>query len=198
MNSKKKIIIAVSALAMVLIASVVAVVAVLAAQQVTVQSNVQIVYTTKEIQGSISAYYQVKGDASRTQIGSTVTPDGSEPDNTGFEHNSTSAAVSIENLSKTNNYVDFIFTFTNTGSTAYKAQLTGNPNWSTNGFTTTYSAALDGDPTGSSAVTVTIPANTTTAVEYTVRYTLGTFNTSFTVDGQFEWKLVADGADSVS
>ena len=58
MDSKRKMIIAISAFAMVLLATVVAVVAVLAANQVTVNSNIKISYTASSlIAGTIKTEY---------------------------------------------------------------------------------------------------------------------------------------------
>ena len=62
MNSKKKMIIAISAFAMVILAAVVAVVAVLAAQQVTVKSSFTVTYSVDDIFGFAKASYKLEGD----------------------------------------------------------------------------------------------------------------------------------------
>lgn len=61
MSSKKKIIISLSALALVIVAAVVAVVAVLAAQSVTVQSSLSITYEATDIYGAASIDYKYEG-----------------------------------------------------------------------------------------------------------------------------------------
>ena len=100
MGSKRKVIVAVSALAMVILGAVIAVVAVLAAQDVTVQSSINITYQANmDVVGSISAEYKMQ-DGTEQDLG-TFSFDGtgntddlddvgtlafSRPDNTYAEH----------------------------------------------------------------------------------------------------------------
>jgi len=181
MSAKKKMIIAISAFAMVVLAAVVAVVAVLAAQNVTVKSSITISYTTVEIQGQMTASYKEGASGSVESIG-TINPDGTDPDG---EMNMGSKTIS---LTKENNYVEFIFTFTNTNHSApYTAELTGNP---TNAnFTILYSAEANGEATANSAVAITVPADQETPLTYKVRYTLNKFDADVTLTGNFVWTL---------
>lgn len=59
MNAKKKMIIAISAFAMVILAAVVAVVAVLAAQNVTVKSSLNVSYTVNDVVADVDVYAAV-------------------------------------------------------------------------------------------------------------------------------------------
>ena len=70
MNSKKKIIIAVSAFALVLLATIVSVVAVLAAQNVTVRNTITIQYTVVDVVADIEVYaVKVEKDATTINWG---------------------------------------------------------------------------------------------------------------------------------
>ena len=74
MKTKRKMIIAISALAMVILAGVVAVVAVLAAQNVTVKSNLTIKYSVSDIAADVAVKYAVvKTDATSVSFGNAKT-----------------------------------------------------------------------------------------------------------------------------
>ena len=65
MKSRKKLIIALSSLCFVLVASVVTVAIVLAAVNQTINTSVSVVYKSKQVAGSVSATYQVGSDAAK-------------------------------------------------------------------------------------------------------------------------------------
>ena len=186
MDSKKKMIIAISAFAMVILAAVVGVVAVLAAQQVTVKSSISVSYTASEVAGTVTAKYQVKGGTA-TNIGTTgtITFDGTETGEP--EESLTETTLSISGLSSTNNYVDFIFTFTNTGSSKYTATLTP-PTTCTN-FNITYTVPNASGVTKKSDTSFEVAGGTTTAVTYTIRYTIKDVSKDASLSGDFSWSL---------
>lgn len=68
MNSKRKMIIAISALAMVILAAVVAVVAVLAAKTVTIQSSVNVTYEATDVYGQARISTKYEGDTNYTTV----------------------------------------------------------------------------------------------------------------------------------
>jgi len=118
MNSKRKMIVAISAFAMLLLATVVAVVAVLAAQQVSVTSKINISYTADaNVIGSISGTCKQNGvDTTAVSMGSTTFDGGTTATGTLTEMNRT--------LTSTNKEVEFVFSFTNTSTVAnYTATL---------------------------------------------------------------------------
>ena len=107
MNAKKKMIIAISAFAMVILATVVAVIAVLAAQNVTVKSSLNVSYSVEDIHGSARVSYKlgsastyttwkIGGKASATFDGTTT--DGAEfvLDSQPFSLNETNSTVIIK------------------------------------------------------------------------------------------------------
>ena len=66
--TRKKVVVAFSSLAFVLVAAMVAVVAVFAARNVTVKSGYQISYTALRVKATVSGTYQVKNDESPTSL----------------------------------------------------------------------------------------------------------------------------------
>lgn len=183
MDSKKKMIIAISSFAMIILAAVVVVVAVLAAQNVTINSSINVTYTSSEIAGTVTAKYQVK-NGTLTDIGS-ITYTGSE---TGSPTNNLNASeISINSLTSDNNYVDFIFTFTNTASSEYTATVT-LPTTLTN-FTATYTVPNSNGATKISDTSFKVAGNTTTPVEYKIRMTISDVSKDAKISGTFAWNL---------
>ena len=186
MSSKKKMIVAISAFAMVILAAVVAVVAVLAAQQVTVQSSISVSYTSQEVAGTVTAKYQVAG-GTLTDLGDgSATFYGTET-GTPTKNLTESGAVAISGLTSTNDYVEFVFTFTNTGSADYTASLT-LPASAVN-FDISYTVPNTGGATRVSDTSFKVAKNTTTAVTYKVRYTIHEVKDDATLSGTFSWDL---------
>ena len=100
MDSKKKMIIAVSSFAMVVLAAIVAVVAVLAAQSVTIKSTININYSVEDVFGSAKVSYKLEGDTQFTNWGSVLTFD--ENTETGAESSLTDPGF---NLTREKSYV---------------------------------------------------------------------------------------------
>ena len=178
MNAKRKIIISVCAFALIVVATIVSVIAVLAAQSVTVSSSVNVTYTTREVAGTVTAKYQV-ANGSATNIGTgSKTYYGTETSGT---TNLTSSKLSITSLTSTNKYVDFIFTFRNT--ITYTV-----PN--------NYNSSTKVGATKKSDTSFELAGNTTTAVTYTIRYTITDVSKAATLDGNFSWELKSVNATS--
>ncbi len=114
MDSKKKMLIAIGAFAMVILAVVVAVIAVMAAQQVSIKSQVNISYTADaHVIGSVSASYKTENGTEKNL--------GSLPFNGGESNGTTQGLDNIGNLefvAESNDYVDFTFTFVNISTVA--------------------------------------------------------------------------------
>lgn len=185
MDSKKKMIIAISAFAMVILAAIVAVVAVLAAQQVTIKSSINVTYTSSEVAAKVTAHYQVKG-GEETAIGNTIEFDGTETGADATKDMNTSE-LKINSLTSENNYVDFIFTFTNEGQSEYTATLTLPA--TLENFDVTYSVPNTDGATKILDTSFTVAGNTTTPVEYIITFTIKDVAKNAKLAGNFSWSL---------
>ncbi len=106
MSSKKKLVISLSVAAAVLVAAIIAIVAVFAANAQTVQSTVKIKYTTSNVAGSVQASYQIKNEEVEPLGTSTFTAT-----------DTTTTALNDADITLTdaNDTVTFTFIFTNNG-----------------------------------------------------------------------------------
>ena len=183
MSSKKKLIIAVCAFSLIILASVVSIVAVLAAQKVTINSTINVTYTSQEVAGKVTAQYQI-ANGKATNIGDgSITYSGSETGTPTTTLGGTSG-VTITGLTSTNKYIDFIFTFTNTGSAQYTATVV-LPTTVSN-FTVSHETL---PTTKTSNTSFTVAGGTTTAVTYKVRYTIDDVSKNASISGTFAWTL---------
>ena len=204
MKSKKKLIVALSSFAFVLVAAVVTVTAVLAAATQSVTSNVTVRYSAKQVAGTVSATYQVGSAAAvdmttdGTSSGSkTITYNGNE---TSSDPRSLSplAVIDLGNTTATKDgllvgeTVTFTFTFTNTGSAEYKATV------SYEGTEKNVEVAYDEDLTAGDNDThyIVVPAyntETQTAGSVTVTITVTVVNVALNAEfaGDFGWALAA-------
>ncbi len=196
MSSKKKIIISVSALALVIVAAIVAVVAVLAAQQVTLKSNVSISYTVEDIYGSADVYVKI-GSGDFTKVGNTLdldtlttgTTENRDPDLDG-------------KITATNTYVVLRFDFkkdekdveaytaalTITQNSLNKMTVTCGETYNTTGDVVsgdTYSAGF----TKTLQITNSATSDATVAKSYYVKIALVATNQDADCDLDFSWVL---------
>ena len=127
MKTKNKLIIAFSALGVVAVAAVIALVAVLAAGQQTVTSSINVTYTATDVTGSATLTYKKGSDDWTTFSNNSVNFAASDDARTqnitlsdGIELSATTSGSNkvVEDLC-------FRFVFTNTGSTSYYATITG-------------------------------------------------------------------------
>ena len=187
MKSKKKLIIALSSFAFVLVAAVVTVTAVLAAANQAITSNVSVVYTAKQVAGTVTASYKVGTSGSETYMGS-ITYEGDEAENLSkvLEPNATVELEAKEtDQGVTVDPVIFTFTFTNTGSAAYTATLTyTDADEDDANLEMTTSANLKSNA-------ITIPANTTTPIVVTLTVNLQNVALNGEFSGSFKWDLAA-------
>ena len=186
MNSKRKVIVAMSAFAMLLLATVVAVVAVLAAQNVTVTSQIRVSYTSNQKAAVVTAKYQISGGTAANLGSGSITFDGTEA-SANATKSLTTSEVSITGLDSSNKYVDFIFTFTNPGSADYTATLT-LPTTNTN-FTVSYTKATGTGVSSATDTSFKLAGGTTSPVTYKVRYTIADVSKDATLSGLFSWSL---------
>ena len=182
MNAKRKMIISITALGVVLLAAIVAVVAVLAAQSVTIKSSINVSYNADKIIGTVTAQYQVK-NCEATNIGAgSWTFYGNE---TGTDATKEGSATNIV-LSETNNYVDFIFTFTNDGDAAYTATLNLPESAKVVNLTITYVTLPDS--VNADNLSFTVAKDTTET--YKIRYSISNNDLDAKIDNSsFEWTL---------
>lgn len=196
MDSKKKMIIAISAFAMLIVATVVAVVAVLAAQQVTIKSTVNIQYTADaNVIGSVTASY--KQESGTTQNLGSKSFTGAE---TGTPNQDLTPVGNINFVKETNDFVEFTFEFSNTSTVAgYTATLSFTDGTTENGTLTnmtlssktsaegTYSEITNVNLASIGSVTVAKGENATFILK--VALTDATKDAAFT--GTLQWTLAA-------
>ena len=197
MGSKKKMLIAIGAFAMIILAVVVAVIAVLAAQQVSIKSQVNISYTADaSVKGSVSAIY-------KTENG-TEGDLGSAPFNGGEANNESKNLQGIPDLkfeAGSNDYIDFTFTFVNdstnskyTATLAFTDGSTGNGqivNMNLQGRLSTVDHFSDVSTTDLTKLTeIEVPSSTT--VNYILRVSLASSSDDAYYVGTMLWNLVAE------
>ena len=129
MNSKKKIIITLSALAMIVLASVITVVAVLAAQRVTLKNSITVEYKVKDVVCDTSVRYAIVTNG---------TYDWKTAKNANFAYNAESTETTEQELAFGNVSIDktqcvvIEFTFNNNGSRAFRGTLNETSSEKTN------------------------------------------------------------------
>ena len=188
MSAKKKLIIVISACMVAILAAVGVLVAVLASKNVTIQSGVNVKYTvSSNVKGVVTASYQTK-NGSPVPLGSKEY-NGAEA---GTGADDLGSMEGLVTLTTDDNQIIFTFTFTNTNTEkAYTATLINEP--TNSNFSVVYSCPMDGGATATSATATTfkLAANTTTAVSYTVTYTIDSAK-DCSLDGNFVWQIVSD------
>ena len=194
MKSKKKLIVALSSFAFVLVAAVVTVVAVLAATTQTITSNVSVTYVSEQVAARVSAQYQ-KG----TQAAKDMTDGngGTEIVFTGAESQTTPGTLTPGEtivLDFDNQTASFIYTFVNTGDAEFIATVEYvddaddsalNGTRDTN-VEVTYGSTFDQDA-GEGVHQVTVAGGATETVTITVSIENVAKNAEFS--GSFEWTL---------
>ena len=188
MSAKKKLIIVISACMVAILAAVGVLVAVLASKNVTIQSGVNVKYTvSSNVKGVVTASYQTK-NGSPVSLGSKEyfgTENGTGAD-------SLRSMEDLVTLTTNDNQIVFTFTFTNTNTEkAYTATLINEP--TNSNFRVDYSCPMDGGATATSATAKTfkLDPNTTTAVKYTVTYTIDSSKDCSLTDN-FVWQIVSE------
>ena len=124
MSSKKKMIIAISAFAMVVLAAVVAVVAVLAAQNVTIKSQIGIKYTVDDVVADVAVY--AKNVGTKESLTTATNLGTAQTENFGIDYTGTGEALEgfdFDNLAK-DQCVVIKFEFNNNSANAFTATLT--------------------------------------------------------------------------
>lgn len=139
--TRKKVVVAFSSLAFVLVAAMVAVVAVFAARNVTVRSGYQISYTALHVKATVSGTYQVKNDESPTSLSpATLSFTGNEATN-GTENVKSFTGVTVT-LTETNNSVDFVYTIANGDLNACSIAIASNPDNANDNLTYSYTVKV--------------------------------------------------------
>lgn len=124
MNAKRKIIISVCAFALIVVATVVSVIAVLAAQQVTIQSSVSVTYTVVDVVADVEVYAV---ETNATSISSWTASNWGTAQTHNFAHNTstTTQNLALGDFTPTKDEcIVFKFVFNNNGDKAFKATLT--------------------------------------------------------------------------
>lgn len=125
MNSRKKLIISLSALAFVVVAAVVAVVAVLAATQQTINSAVKVSYTAKDVACTIQASALPQNGSTET-LAPVVFQYNTPVETKNANFTDVEFGVNAQGENKDTWYVEYTYVFTNNGSAAFDAVLSVN------------------------------------------------------------------------
>lgn len=186
MSSKKKIIVSISSFAILIMAVVIAVVAVLAAQSITVKSSVNVTYTAKEVAAKVTSKYKIGDTGTLTNIGSgSISFDGTEDLTNNTQ--TTGTITSSTDLTSTNNYIEFVFTFTNEGDAEYTATLTLPA--TVDNFEATYTVPNTAGATKVTDTSFRLKGKTTTAVEYKVKFKIKDVSKNAELKGDFQWVM---------
>ena len=207
MNSKRKWFISIGAMVLVVLAAVIAIAVVYAANNVTIQSQVKITYEAAgDIAGKVTGAYKHGDGGSYTSLGEVeFNGSGTDPI-TKTLNNAMNIALNGED-----DYVIFRFGFTNTnGSNLYNGVLkymddSTDPNEADSNIVISYGSSEDvtegtkvSDGTGGFSGKsdtefgdVTIPANTASEVYYYVKVMLVSKVQDAEFSGTFKWELDA-------
>jgi len=196
MDSKKKMIIAISSCALVVIAVVIAVVAVLAAQTVTVKNSISIGYHAgSNVRGTVSGSWTME-DTSKSGNLTPVTFLGSE----GTEEEKNKDGGNIKNLSfeeGKNTYLEVTFNFTNESALVdYTATLKSTTKGENVKILGKANDAADWTDISSTITTDNGPSIVVSKEgtgKYVLRIELNNALEDAAFDGDISWKLV--GAD---
>jgi len=139
--TRRKVVLAFSSLAVVIVAALVAVVAVFAARNVTIKSGYTITYTALHVKATVSGTYQLQGDASATSMNPASL------EFTGAEATESPANVKqftgvTVALTETKQYVDFVYTIANGNLNAASVTLVANPDAANDNLTYTYTVKV--------------------------------------------------------
>ena len=193
MSSKKKMIIAISAFAMVVLAAVVAVVAVLAAQNVTIKSQISVKYTVDDVVADVAVYAKNV----KTNAGLTATTDlgTAQTFNFGIDYVEPDGGKSLDgfnfdSLAK-DECIVVKFVFNNNSANAFTATLT-DPTIASDANIEIYygsdiTTLLSSTTATSSAVSVTGGDDATNSYYAVIKIKDNTKNVSTTVS--FNWAL---------
>ena len=196
MKSKKKLIVALSSFAFVLVAAVVTVTAVLAAANQAITSNVTVRYSAKQVAGTVSATYQVgSGDVlNMTTTGkadgaTSITYSGNETNKPGtlapLDVITLAAKEDTVNDKLVGETVTFTFKFTNTGSAEYTATV------SYAGTEENVAVVYDSELTAGEGNTHYIVVGADKTVEVTITVTVVNVALDAEFAGAFGWALAA-------
>ncbi|MBQ8909260.1 MAG: hypothetical protein IJY90_03140 [Clostridia bacterium] len=194
MNKKnKKLVIALRVFAVLAFAALVSVVGVLAAQSVSFGGGVSVEYVSNKVVGSVTAQYKI-ADGELKNLGTgTASWDGDEA--TGVA-TSLCEKQTITGLSQEDNYITFIFTFTNGGANAYEGALSlpASVTDTMSGkklenFDVAYK--LNGATTTETTIEVPTTATSLNPVVYEVVYTIHDTDDNAKLIGTFNWELTA-------
>ena len=207
-SSKRKFIIASVIVGVVLLGAIISVVAVLAAGTQNLTSQVTVTYTVEDVSATVGVRYAVKNEAVQTGGSLTFTADQAEQAG-GTGVTDTLTAIGELELSSTNNFVTFEYSFQNNGTLAFDATLTGIPETVNNmtlswAKSTSKTDSLDG-VTGFQTFTADTIANVTAEVAgdadvsddshpityIYIRATITDLNVGASLSGNFAWKLAA-------
>ncbi len=144
MKSKKKLIVAASVIGAVLLAAIVSVVAVFAAPQQNVGSQVKVTYSVIDVAATVNAKYgyaAVKASGETTTTFTQIGTDATTFDSEDAESTATYDITSLELNSTTQRYVVFEYSFKNLSSIAMK--VTGTTPTTINNMTVQYAVKTE-------------------------------------------------------
>ncbi len=196
MGAKKKVAVAVIAIFMLVLATIIAVVAVFALQQVSIQSKVNITYQANiHVVAKIDARYEMQDSTKNDDFGSV------EFDGTGKVTGSDIVDVGNLELKRGDNeWVTFYFTFENKSSlddfTAYLKFTdgsTGDGTIDNISLESKVDGATDANFTNDLSGLTEVKVEAGETVVYSLKISVPEKNKNATFEGTFVWDLVVDG-----
>lgn len=139
--TRKKVVVAFSSLAFVIVAAMVAVVAVFAARNVTVRSGYQISYTALHVKATVSGTYQVENAESPTSLSPATLAFTGEEATDGTANVKSFTGVTVT-LTETNDSVDFVYTIANGDLNACSIAIASNPDNANDNLTYSYTVQV--------------------------------------------------------
>ena len=193
-SSKKKVIGLMVSLVAVFVVATVALVAVFAARNATVNSGFTIQYTAIHVKATISGTYQVLGDNSPTALNPTsLTFSGSEATDGSANVKSFTSVTPVLKDNNGSAYVDFVYTITNNETTnLMDIALNTDPDTANNNLTYTYTVSVtsgDATSTGSAYNNLVVGLKPTKTATITIRVSVDDLDSNVNVSGSFAFVL---------
>ena len=206
-STKKKVILAFTSLALVIVVALVAVIAVFAARNVTVNSGFTITYTAYHVKADITGTYKVNTDATATDLttssgsSTTISFTGSEAtDGTANVKSFDSVTISLTAAAnESTKYVDFVYSITNNDTTnSINIALNSDPNTNDDNLDYTYSVSLvsnsDATSTGTTYDNLVVGLVHGKTATITIRVTVSNLDNNVSKTANFAFVLTATSA----
>ena len=185
-SSNKVIVFAVIVIALV-VAAILAVGVVFALNQREIESSIHITYVAEDIDGDVTVWYKVANETNWTQLGDKISFDASDKQNT-----QTTPALTMDDLTSQNPYVEFKYEFVNNGDKYYTAVMSLTTSARENiALTYKYNDPDETKDYTNSKYAVVVPGNTdaSNSKTYYIKVAMEDLAYSSKFAGTFYWTL---------